>query len=107
MADDRLFEAARGGFERRSRERAEARAAGAAGRQRDEDAAPSSASSASSASCAPPSSHRRLIGWLGGDVGCALCARRALSGTAAVMDLARASRQLLEASWVVVMVGER
>jgi hypothetical protein len=104
MADDRLFEAARGGFEGRSRERAEARAAGAAGRQRDEDAAPSSASSASSA---PPSSHRRLIGWLGGDVGCALCARRALSGTAAVMDLARASRQLLEASWVVVMVGER
>ena len=54
----------------------------------------------------PPSSHRRLLGWLRSDVGCAHCARRAAQGTAATIGLARTSCQFLAATWVVLTLSD-
>jgi hypothetical protein len=54
----------------------------------------------------PPSSHRRLLGWLSGDMGCALCARRAAQGTAVAIGLARTSCQFLAATWVVLTMSD-
>lgn len=92
MAGDRLSEAARRASERRGREPAARRSEGS---ERDDDAVPPSG---------PPPS-RRLLGWLGGDVPCELCARRAQAGTAAALDVARTSCQFLAATWVVITVG--
>jgi hypothetical protein len=54
----------------------------------------------------PPSSHRRLLGWLRSDVGCAHCARRAAQGNAATLGLARTSCQFLAATWVVLTLSD-
>jgi hypothetical protein len=54
----------------------------------------------------PPSSHRRLVGWLSGDLACALCARRAAQGTAAAIGLARSSCRLFAATWVVLTMSD-
>jgi hypothetical protein len=54
----------------------------------------------------PPSSHRRLLGWLAGDLACALCARRAALGTTEAMGLARTSCQFLAPTWVVLTMSD-
>lgn len=88
MSDDRLMsEAARRARERRNNE-------DGAARHRPDDAPP------------PSSTHRRLLGWLGGDIGCAHCARRA-QAAATTLDLARTSCQFLAATWVVLTLGDR
>ena len=97
MAGDRLSEAALRVCERGGRERA-SRAPGGAWRRGDDDAIPPSA---------PPSSHRRIFGWAGGDTGCELCARRAQSGPVVVIGPVQVACQILVASWVVLTVGER